>query len=56
MEIRHGASSHRRYRGMVGGEVRFVDWAPHNPNSEIPIGTLQSMIRQAGLPKKLFRK
>jgi len=56
VEIRHGATSHRRYRGVIDGEVRFVDWAPHNLNSEIPVGTLQSMIRQSGLPKKLFRK
>jgi predicted RNA binding protein YcfA (HicA-like mRNA interferase family) len=56
VEIRHGATSHRRYRGVVNGEVKFVDWSPHNPNSEIPTGTLQSMIRQSGLSKKLFRK
>ncbi|MBI2713493.1 MAG: type II toxin-antitoxin system HicA family toxin [Rhizobiales bacterium] len=56
VEIRHDATSHRRYRGIVDGEVRFVNWSPHNPNSEIPIGTLQSMIRQSGLPKKRFRK
>jgi predicted RNA binding protein YcfA (HicA-like mRNA interferase family) len=56
IEIRHGATSHRRYRAVVNGEVKFVDWAPHDPNSEIAIGTLQSMIRQSGLAKKLFRK
>jgi predicted RNA binding protein YcfA (HicA-like mRNA interferase family) len=54
--IRHGATSHRRYRGVIGGEVRFVDWCPHNPNEHIPIGTLNSMIRQSGLSKRLFRK
>jgi predicted RNA binding protein YcfA (HicA-like mRNA interferase family) len=36
--------------------VRFVDVAPHQLGSEIKIGTLQSMIRQSGLPKKLFRR
>jgi predicted RNA binding protein YcfA (HicA-like mRNA interferase family) len=56
VEIRHGASSHRRYRGIINGEVKFVDWSPHDAKSEIPIGTLQSMIRQSGLPKRLFRK
>jgi predicted RNA binding protein YcfA (HicA-like mRNA interferase family) len=53
---RQGATSHRRYRGVIDGRVRFVDLAPHNPNAEIPIGTLNSMIRQSGLPKRLFRK
>lgn len=48
---RHGATNHRRYRHADG---RFVDMSPHN--GDIPIGTLQSMIRQSGLSKKLFRK
>ena len=34
----------------------FVDLAVHNLNDDIPIGTLQSIIRQSGLPKALFRK
>ncbi|MGZ8309156.1 MAG: type II toxin-antitoxin system HicA family toxin [Rhodoplanes sp.] len=53
---RHGATSHARYRGIVNGEVRFVDCCGHSSSDEIPIGTLQSMIRQTGLSKRLFRK
>jgi predicted RNA binding protein YcfA (HicA-like mRNA interferase family) len=56
VEHRHGATSHMRYRREVAGRVWYVDCAGHNSNDEIPIGTLQSMIRQCGLPKKLFRK
>jgi predicted RNA binding protein YcfA (HicA-like mRNA interferase family) len=55
-EIRHGATSHRRYRGVVAGEVRLVDVAGHSMHDDIAPGTLNSMIRQSGLPKKLFRK
>jgi predicted RNA binding protein YcfA (HicA-like mRNA interferase family) len=53
---RHGATSHRRYRGVVDGVVCFVDVAFHNSGDDIAPGTLRSMIRQSGLPKSLFRK
>ena len=53
---RHDATSHRRYRGVVDGEVRFVDIAPHSAKDDVPTGTLQSIIRQSGLSKTLFRK
>ena len=53
---RSGGGSHRRYRGIVGGEVRFVDIAAHNLTDDIRPGTLKSMIRQSGLPEALFRK
>ncbi len=52
---RSGATSHRRYRGVIDGEVRFVDFAAHNLSDEIKLGTLKSMIRQSGLNQKLFR-
>lgn len=52
---RHGATSHKRYRGVVSGKVQFVDVAAHKPSDEVADGTLQSMIRQTGLPKKVFR-
>jgi predicted RNA binding protein YcfA (HicA-like mRNA interferase family) len=54
--IRHSSGSHCRFRGVVNGVVRLVDWSPHQTNKTIPIGTLQSMIRQSGLPKTLFVK
>jgi predicted RNA binding protein YcfA (HicA-like mRNA interferase family) len=53
---RHGATSHRRYRAVIGGKVYFVDVAGHNDKDEIAPGTLVSMIRQSGLPKRLFRR
>jgi len=56
VEIRHGATSHCRYRGIVGGQVRFVDVAAHSLGDNINPNTLASMIRQSGLDKALFRK
>jgi predicted RNA binding protein YcfA (HicA-like mRNA interferase family) len=53
---RHGATSHQRYRGTVNGQIRYVDFAPHSMSDDIAKGTLNSMIQQSGLPKKLFRK
>jgi len=53
---RHGASSHRRYRAVVQGKVHYVDVAGHSDKDEIAPGTLASMMRQSGLPKRLFRK
>ena len=55
VKIRHGATDHRRYRGEVGGQVRLVDVSGGN-HDDVDTGTLQSMIRQSGLPKRLFRK
>lgn len=55
-QIRHGATSHRRYRGMVNGRVCLVDVAYHNIRDEVRTGTLKSMIRQSGLPASLFRR
>ncbi|MDR3460937.1 MAG: type II toxin-antitoxin system HicA family toxin [Beijerinckiaceae bacterium] len=53
---RHDGTSHQRWRCVVGGRVRMVDVTPHSLGSQIPLGTLQSMIRQSGLPKNSFRK
>jgi len=53
---RQGAGSHKRYRGVIDGQVRYVDVAAHNLNDEVKPGTLKSMIRQSGLPEHLFRK
>lgn len=53
--VRHDATSHRHYRAEIGGAVRYVTVAG-KLSDEVAIGTLQSMIRQSGLPKKLFRK
>ena len=56
VEHRHGATSHRRFRGAVGGRVRLVTVAYHGINDDILPKTLDSMIRQSGLPKVLFRR
>ena len=53
---RHDGGSHRRYRGTVGSKVMFVDVAYHRIGDPVPTGTLNSMIRQSGLSKGLFRK
>jgi predicted RNA binding protein YcfA (HicA-like mRNA interferase family) len=52
---RHGKGSHAIYRGEVDGEVKLVTVAAHRASDDIKPGTLASMIRQSGLPKKLFR-
>jgi hypothetical protein len=55
--LRHDGSSHRRYRGIVEGEVKFVDVDPHGSMKEqIGKRLLDTMIGQCGLPKRLFRK
>ncbi len=45
----------RIYKGTVGGRVRLVSVHFHRDSDDIKTGTLQSMIRASGLPKKLFR-
>ncbi|WP_400767360.1 type II toxin-antitoxin system HicA family toxin [Methylosinus sporium] len=52
---RQGKGSHAIYRGEVDGEVRLVTVAAHRLSDDIKPGTLASMIRQSGLPKKHFR-
>lgn len=55
--LRHDGSSHQRWqRRNPDGTVNFVDICGHSKSADIPLGTLQAMIRQSGLPKKLFRK
>jgi predicted RNA binding protein YcfA (HicA-like mRNA interferase family) len=49
-------SSHRRYRGLVGGDVKFVTVAYHQITDNILPKTFASMIRQSGLSKKLFQQ
>ncbi len=52
---RRGATSHRVYKGLVDGKTQIVIVAYERPGDQIKRGTLSSMIRQSGLPKKLFR-
>ncbi|MBX9730270.1 MAG: type II toxin-antitoxin system HicA family toxin [Sphingomonas sp.] len=53
---RHDGGSHRQYRGEIGGKVRLVTVAAHRLSDDIKPGTLDSMIRQSGLSKALFRQ
>ena len=59
--VRHGfdlhrqRGSHRVYKGRIGGRTRVVIVACHSENDDIKPGTLSSMIRQSGLPKRTFR-
>jgi predicted RNA binding protein YcfA (HicA-like mRNA interferase family) len=48
--------SHRLYQGRIGGRTRLVVVACHSENDDIKPGTLASMIRQSGLPKRTFRR
>ncbi len=49
------SGSTRTYKGAVGGKVRLVHVHYHRGGDDIRPGTLNSMIRQSGLPKKLFQ-
>ena len=52
---RQSGGSHRVYKGRVGGRTRLVVVACHSENDDTKPGTLASMIRQSGLPKRTFR-
>ena len=54
-ELDRKSGSSRIYKGVIGGKVRLVSVHYHRGSDEIRRGTLDSMIRQSGLPKKLFR-
>jgi predicted RNA binding protein YcfA (HicA-like mRNA interferase family) len=54
-ELARQRGSHRTYKGIVEGQSRVVVVACHRESDDIRPGTLSSMIRQSGLPKKLFR-
>lgn len=53
---RQGATSHKRYRAVINGQVRYVDVAAHRMSDDIKPKTLASMIRQSGLPKREFKR
>jgi predicted RNA binding protein YcfA (HicA-like mRNA interferase family) len=50
------SGSHRQYKQTRAGETRIVTIAYHNINDDVLPDTLASIIRQSGLPKRLFRK
>jgi predicted RNA binding protein YcfA (HicA-like mRNA interferase family) len=47
--------SHHQYEGYVDGKRYIVTLAFSHDGEEISKRNLSSMIRQSGLPKKLFR-
>lgn len=51
---RQRGTSHRQYEGVIGGQRRLVTIAGHD-NDDVRQGTMKSIIRQSGLPKRLFR-
>ena len=53
---RQSGTSHRVYKGRIGGSTRLMVVACHSENDDIKPGTLSSMIRQSGLPKRTFRR
>ena len=55
-ELARQRGSHRTYKGRVAGQTRVVVVACHRESDDIRPGTLSSMIRQSGLPKRAFRQ
>lgn len=47
--------SHRHMQGFVDGQRRIVTLAFHSRNEDVLPKTLGSIIRQSGLPKRLFK-
>ncbi len=54
-ELTRKSGSARIYKGQIGGKTRLVSVHFHRGSDDIKTGTLKSMIRQSGLPKKLFQ-
>jgi predicted RNA binding protein YcfA (HicA-like mRNA interferase family) len=59
----HGFTLYRQREGLAQAVSRgdrrvvyFVDVAFHNEKDLVRPGTLKSMIRQSGMPERLFRK
>ncbi|MGA8383049.1 MAG: type II toxin-antitoxin system HicA family toxin [Stellaceae bacterium] len=52
---RHGATSHRQYVGIIDG-VRKIVTVSGRDGDDIRRENLSSMMRQSGLPKKIFRQ
>ena len=47
--------SHRQFEGFINGKRHMVTVAYSSQNDDIRRKNLASMIRQSGLPKKLFQ-
>ena len=51
---RRSGGSHRKFKGIVGEQIRSVTVAG-NDGDDVSKGTLSSIGRQSGLPRRLFR-
>lgn len=47
--------SHRQFEGFVDGRRQRVTLAYHSRNEDVLPKTLASIIRQSGLPRRLFK-
>lgn len=54
-ELIRQQGSHRQFLGIVDGKKRLVSLAYHSRIEDIRRGTLASIVRQSGLPKRLFK-
>jgi predicted RNA binding protein YcfA (HicA-like mRNA interferase family) len=54
-ELDRQESTHKQYKGVVEGVTRLVTVDCAHLGEDITRRNLASMIRQSGLPKKLFR-
>ena len=54
-ELLRKQGSHRQFQGFVDGVRRIVTLAYHSRNDDVLPKTLGSIIRQSGLPKRLFK-
>ena len=52
--VRRRGGSHRKFKGIADGQVRSVTVAG-NDGDDVSKGTLSSIGRQSGLPRRLFR-
>ena len=54
-ELDRERATHKQFKGVVAGQTRLVTVDYDQPGNDISPRNLASMIRQSGLPKKLFR-
>ncbi len=53
-ELFKESGSSRTYKGVINGQIRLVGIHYHRGGDDIKPGTLRSIIRQSGIPKKDF--
>jgi len=54
-ELDREKATHKQYKGVVNGQIHLVTVDCSQMGEDISPRNLASMIRQSGLPKKLFR-